>query len=493
MLRADVKKEILSGTVLVFIGVLLGFANAGIIQPILLTPENIGILKVFTSFVTIASISAFLGFDGALVRIYPQVIDDTPRVRGFLRVMLSVILLGSFLMLGVTLLFRNMIFTSGMEVLLPFFQILIISSIAKVLFLHADSLLVQYKRTRVGIFSQDIFQRVLIIISLTLFYFGLLDTSKLVVFYGLSLSIPTIIVLFKAMKVLQAEGVFSSGKQFERVSLKEVFNTSYYGYLASISSYFLREIDFIMITYLLTVEDTGYYTVLFFFGALVSIPSRIVVKIAAPIIGAAWKDNNLKKIEKVYVNSSQVMYLVGTISYLLLVLGMPIVLSLMPTGAEYLPFKHVAYLIGLAYLSNLAFGVNTQIISTSSYYRVNLYFNLILLVCLVAFNYSLIPIYGLVGCALGTFLSLFLNNVIRFLFVKKRFGINPFNHFQLRLSIIFVGLLMLYFALNYFFEFSLWYQGLLGVAIILMKLLSLKVFKLIESVHDLKKLASLVN
>lgn len=493
MLRADVKKEILSGTVLVFIGVLLGFANAGILQPILLNPESIGILKVFTSFVTIASISAFLGFDGALVRIYPQVIDDTPKVRGFLKIMLSVLLLGSLLMVGVTLLFRNLIFTSGMEVLLPFFQILIISSIAKVLFLHADSLLVQYKKTRVGIFSQDIFQRILIIISLSLFYFGLVNTSELVVFYGASLSIPTLLVLFKAIKVLHVEGVLKSTKHFERVSLKEVFNTSYYGYLASISSFFLREIDFIMITYLLTVEDTGYYTVLFFFGALVSIPSRIVVKIAAPIIGAAWKDSNIKKIEIVYVNSSQVMYLVGTISYLLLVVGMPLVLSIMPTGGEYMSFKNVAYLIGLAYLSNLAFGVNTQIISTSSYYRVNLYFNLILLVCLVAFNFTLIPVYGVVGCALGTFLSLFLNNIIRFLFIRKRFRISPFTHFQLRLSIIFASLLMLYFGVNYFFEFSLVNQGLFGIAVVIIMLLSLKVFKLVESVQDLKKLASLVN
>jgi O-antigen/teichoic acid export membrane protein len=89
--------------------------------------------------------------------------------------------------------------------------------------------------------------------------------------------------------------------------------------------------------------------------------------------------------------------------------------------------KHVVLFIGLAQLFNVTTGVNGLIIIYSKYYRFNMFSNILLLIITIAFNYILIPKYGINGAAVATSISVFLFYTIKMIFVYVKMGMHPFN------------------------------------------------------------------
>ncbi|MDZ7690389.1 MAG: polysaccharide biosynthesis C-terminal domain-containing protein [Balneolaceae bacterium] len=87
----------------------------------------------------------------------------------------------------------------------------------------------------------------------------------------------------------------------------------------------------------------------------------------------------------------------------------------------------VIIIIGVAKLIDMATGVNGQIILHSKHYRFDLYTMIFLVILTVATNYLLIPIYGILGAAIATALSILVYNLIKCIFVWITFSMQPFH------------------------------------------------------------------
>src|SRR5690606_31412472 len=72
-------------------------------------------------------------------------------------------------------------------------------------------------------------------------------------------------------------------------------------------------------------------------------------------------------------------------------------------------------------------GANVQIIAYSKYYRMALWFLIILVVLVGASMYLLIPVWGITGAAIAIALSFLVNNLLRFIFLYRKFSFQPFN------------------------------------------------------------------
>jgi O-antigen/teichoic acid export membrane protein len=75
----------------------------------------------------------------------------------------------------------------------------------------------------------------------------------------------------------------------------------------------------------------------------------------------------------------------------------------------------------------MATGVNGEIILQSRYYRFNLISVVFLAVLIIGTNYIFIPLYGINGAAFATALSVFLWNILKFLFLWIKFRMQPFS------------------------------------------------------------------
>ena len=71
--------------------------------------------------------------------------------------------------------------------------------------------------------------------------------------------------------------------------------------------------------------------------------------------------------------------------------------------------------------------INGSIIIYSKYYRFNMVSNILLLIITIAFNYILIPKYGINGAAIATAISVFLFYTTKMIFVYVKMGMHPFS------------------------------------------------------------------
>ena len=87
----------------------------------------------------------------------------------------------------------------------------------------------------------------------------------------------------------------------------------------------------------------------------------------------------------------------------------------------------VFIILGLTKVFNMAFGINSQIIKISRYFRLDTILALILTIVTIITNILLIPKFGIEGAALATALSIVVFNLIRYVFVYQKLAIQPFS------------------------------------------------------------------
>jgi O-antigen/teichoic acid export membrane protein len=110
----------------------------------------------------------------------------------------------------------------------------------------------------------------------------------------------------------------------------------------------------------------------------------------------------------------------------------------------------VVFLIGLSKFYDVIQGNNNAIILNTKYYRWVLFFGLLLVVMMVGLNMIFIPMYGIVGAALATLISVIVYNTIKLWFVVKKMNLFPFT----KNTLLSFGIIIVVFFLFYFWEFS---------------------------------------
>ena len=87
----------------------------------------------------------------------------------------------------------------------------------------------------------------------------------------------------------------------------------------------------------------------------------------------------------------------------------------------------IVFIMGIAKLIDLATGVNGQIIGTSNYWRFDFFTNLFYIILSIPLNFYLISNYSLIGLAYSNLAALTLYNSVRFLFLYKKFKLQPYT------------------------------------------------------------------
>jgi O-antigen/teichoic acid export membrane protein len=112
----------------------------------------------------------------------------------------------------------------------------------------------------------------------------------------------------------------------------------------------------------------------------------------------------------------------------------------------------VVIIIGLAKLYDNLMGNNNAIIFNSDYYRIVLFFGLLLAVLAIVFNMILIPIYGIDGSALATFLAIVIYNTVKLVFVKMKLKMQPFSFATLKVLILLSVLTFCFYFVDFSFH-----------------------------------------
>jgi len=420
-------KQSVKGTIYVYLGVLLGFVTTAILLPRIYSTTEVGLLKIIVTYSTLIAQFGTLGINGATIRLFPFFRTADNKHHGFLPLALTVGAIGFLISAILLLVFKPLLVEMSLEkstLLVEYIDYLVVLVFFQLFFSILDIYYSALMNSVHGTFLKEIFQRVLIILMIGLYYFNLLDFHQFVLAYIAAISLPTLYILYTLIR----EGQFSLRFELgflDRKMLRSVGVVSLFSILNGLTVIMIQNVDLIMINKMLGLDAAGIYAICFFFGIVVSLPARSIYKIANVAAAEAWKNDDTKTLKDIYEKSCLTLFVIG--SYLFLGVWLNIDNIIQIVGPEYLSGKWVIFFIGLGCLMDMATGANSSLMGTSKYYKVQSYLLLVLVVLLVSLNLVLIPRYGLTGAAVSSAASLGVLNLLRYLFLYFKYGLQPYN------------------------------------------------------------------
>ncbi len=432
-------KQSIKGSIWSYSGILVGFVTTSYLFPKYLSTDVIGLFSILLAYAILFAQFSALGFHGVTSRLFPYFRDKEKGHNGFLFLAFAVMLTGFILFAIAFYFFKPLIIENNIEkskLFADYVGLLIPLTFFTLLFVQLDMVNKVLYDAVLGAFLQEFLQRVLILLATLLFIFNILDLHQLVLAYASVVCLKGLIMF--TYLLIRGEVSFKPRIDFIDKNLrKEIISVAFFSILTGLGGSIVFNIDKIIINQLLGLGQTGVYTIAFFFGTLVVIPSRPLLRISGTLIADAFKRDDIKYIDNIYRKSCLNQFIIAAFLFGGIWINIDNILQIL--GPDYANGKWVIFFIGLAYLFDMATGANGQIISFSKHYRVALYFILILIVLVVATMYLFIPIYGITGGALAIALSIFLNNIMRFIFLKVKYNMQPFTFKFVIIAIIFLA------------------------------------------------------
>jgi O-antigen/teichoic acid export membrane protein len=194
-------------------------------------------------------------------------------------------------------------------------------------------------------------------------------------------------------------------------------------------------------------------------ASLIQAPQRGIIAASIAHLSKAWKDKNLNTIRRIYQRSSINQLIFATGLFLLIWLNFIDAVHVFHLKQSYLNAYYVFLLLGATKIVDMGTGVNSQIIGTSTYWRFEMISGVILLSLMLPLNYILTKRYDIIGPALANLISMTIYNLIRIIFLWKKFRLFPFT-MQSLYAVLFAGTC---FGICYFLFRNL--HGLAGLVV----------------------------
>ena len=174
--------------------------------------------------------------------------------------------------------------------------------------------------------------------------------------------------------------------------------------------------------------------------SVIQAPQRGIIAASIAHLSKAWKDKNMELLQKIYQRSSINLLLFAAGIFALITLNYREAIYTLGLKDAYLAGFSAFVLLGLTRVIDLGTGLNAQIIATSNYWRFELMSGIILLAFMLPLTYFLTKQYDILGPAIANLISQgIIYNLIRIIFLWKKFKLQPFTPASLYTVIVAVG------------------------------------------------------
>lgn len=445
--------------------VLLGFFNKIPIGTKALTAAEIGAMGVLLATASLFGIFAQVGISSIVYRYFPFFKDEKGKKRGFLSFALLYPVLGLFVACLLIYFLKDFVIaqydfdgadggtskrlvTDLYYLAIPLVAILVFFD---VLAAYSSSLM----RSAAPIFFRDVFTKVLLTGLLLLCLFDYIDFFQ----FMLLLVGAYFCQLFGIAVYLRYHGQLSIGGKLDPSIKEKRGEMLQYGSFTMFSkgtNYLVSWIDGAMVSAILGMQSAGIYYIFQYFGLLTTLASRALQPITLPLVAGGFKEQDMERVADVYKRTAMIQLIGGALILLGIFINLDNVVKLVPP--EYAPGAMVGIIVGMARLFDMSTGVNGMIITNSKYYKLDLYFMVLLTILTIVTNYIFIHKIGIIGAALATALTAFIYNFGKWLFVKWKFNMQPFS----RKTLVVIGIIIITTIIGYYVpKLNNWYLDVL--------------------------------
>jgi O-antigen/teichoic acid export membrane protein len=385
-------------------------------------------LSIFLSYAYIFAQLGTLGTGRITIAVFPFFKDRSKNHHGFFPLMIFISSIGLVLAMILIFIIKPMLISNSNDqspLLGQYFNFMFPLIFFTFLFLVLDSFNTTLFNAVRGIFLKEFIQRLLILVSITIYALALINFREFVMMFVLAVGIPAFVLMYY---LLRNEDFCLKPAYDPLIKDKSrlMINLGFNGIIIGFSGMAILVMDRILVERIMGLGPTGIYTTLAYFATLVAIPSRALLKISDPIIAKSWKENDIKGLQDNYYRSSLNQFLIGSLIMIGLWGNIGNILRMLPPN--YIAGKFVVLFLSLAFLSDMLTGTATYILANSKYFRYQTYYIIILVALIIITNYMLIPVWGLSGAAIATLGSKLISNFIRHQILYRKFGLQPYNY-----------------------------------------------------------------
>jgi len=458
-----IQKQGVQNTIISYLGIMIGFVNVLILQPIMLSPEELGLTRILYSTATLLGTIFPLGLNGVTIKFLPQFRDANTGNKGFLGFLLLASFIFSLIMFLVLYLFKDIIiqkyatnsalFVEYIYYILPLTLAVGFISVINVYFFA------QFKSTMPS-FLNEVYVRLFIIVIVSCYYLKLISFEWFMRIYLLIFISQLSLLLFFIFKD-EIKSLSIDWSVFNKTKIKELLSFSLTMALATIASIALRNIDILIIGVYLPLSNIAVYTVAVTVAGIVEAPAAALAKIADAKISNAFALNNMAEIREIYLKSTRILMFIGFLLFSLITVNIHGLLTFLPQ--KYNEGEMVIIIISLSALFNMMTGINSSIIFYSNKHKQGTVLLVLLIISSIILNLLLIPKYGIIGAAIATSINLFFFNFFKLIMIYHYFKLQPFGQFVWKIMATCASC----FAICYFINLGIIYDVLIKSIIII--------------------------
>ncbi|PWA09307.1 lipopolysaccharide biosynthesis protein [Flavobacterium laiguense] len=449
-----VLNQSLKNTIITYIGFAIGGINTIYLYPVFLGATFYGLTNYVTSCANVIMPLFAIGMQNTLVKYYSQYNTNEERSR-FLSftVLFPLLSIIPFLLLGLFFYDEIVFFLSKENAIVKNYIWLI-----PIIGLSMAYFEIFYAWARVhmhsvfGNFIKEVGLRLFSLVLLLGVYYKWLTVEGFVYATAVLYILAFLVTMFYAFRIQKPTFQFTIP-----ANTKEILIYTFYIILSGSVANLLLDGDKMILNQYMKIENIAFYSVATYIALVISVPSRAMHQIVYPITAKLMHENKHDELNSLYKKTSINLQMVGGFVMLCIFVNINQLYEMVPK--EYSGGIMVVFMIGLSKYFDLILGNNNAIIFNTKYYRTVLFLGVALVALTVGLNMIFIPIYGIIGSAFATLLSITLYSLAKLLFVVKKLHLYPFTNQTLHS----LGITFIVFLLFYFWQFP--FHPIVGIVL----------------------------
>ena len=440
-------KQSFWSSLIIYLGVLIGFINSLILFPLYLETEEIGLIRQIISAATLLLPLAAFGISGTSIKFYPEFSNDTKSKNEFFSVQFFLTIIGFSSVLIIIFFFNSFIidfFSKKSKLIIDYFHIIL----SILLLLTISTIFESYLKSRMHIilpnFTNGVLNRLLTGLSVLLLSTSIINFNQMIYFQIPIYLIGVILLILYSYN--KEKFKFDFNIQKIRDKINNILNFNLYSLISGFGNVIILNIDILMISALLGLSDTGVYTTAFYIAIIIEMPRRAISQISTPILSKLFKEKNLNTIENYYKIVSINQLIIGSLLFLLLISNLESIFNIIPNKNNFINGISIVPIICIAKLITMTSSFGSELILMSKHYKFSVTSIIILAIITIFSNYILIPKYGIDGAAYAALLSSVIFNLTKIIFIYSKYYFLPFSIKSVYVIIITI---FIYFIINF--------------------------------------------
>jgi O-antigen/teichoic acid export membrane protein len=456
----SIRRQTIQSSILVYIGFFIGAINLYYYTRIgngAFTPEQFGLTRIFFDFSQNMYAFGSLGIIPVIYKFYPYYKDNLEAHEiDLMTWALAISLIGFIMVLLAGYWFQPFFvhqFSKGSKLIVDYYYWMFPFAMGMLLFSVMEGFCWAVQKTVMSNFLKETGLRILTLIIVLLYYFRFISFSQFIhLFAFLYLAIFGIVawVLYRTKKLHFPLKVSRVTKKFKwkMFSMQALIfgGTCIASLAATIDSFIIAKFQGLAVVAVFGVAQYA--------ANLIQVPQRSIQSVSAGVLSRAWKDKNMPEINRIYQRSCINLLLIALFLFGNIWLNIQPALAALNIQKTYESGLAVVFILGMVRIIDAGTGLNNIVIGTSTYWRFDFLSGVVLLAFRLPLTYFLIKNYGIIGSAFAELIAFALYNFIRFEFLRRKFGMQPFN--QNNLKALLLGLISFTLVSVLLNQFSGW-------------------------------------